>query len=278
MEKITDLTQVALQSLIALGQSLMSALPNILGAIFLLVLGWLIAKGTSFVIRKTLRAMQFDRLSEKINLEEILGRTGLEITPSKVVGKFVYWVIILLFFVTASDTLGWVVVSQSISDLLSYLPRLFSGIVIFVIGYYIATFVKQGLSGILESLAVSAHRIISRSAFYIILIIITITAFNQAGVDTDILTSNVTIIIGGVVLAFAVSFGIGSRDILANVLSSFYTKNNFQVGQQIEIGDVKGTIEKIDITSCLIKTKDSTVVIPVKKLLTEKVEIRKAKS
>ncbi len=275
MEKVTDLTQVGLQSLIVLGENLMSALPNILGALFLIVLGWLIAKGTSFLIRKALRAIQFDRLSEKVPLDELFGRKGLEIRPSTIVGKFVYWVIILLFFVTASDTLGWVVVSQSISDLLTYLPRLFSAIVIFVIGYYIATFVKQGLRGILESLAVSAHRIISGFAFYLILIIITLTALNQAGVDTDILTSNVTILIAGVVLAFAVSFGIGSKDILSNILSSFYTKNNFQVGQEIEIDDVRGTIEKIDITSCVIKTKDSTVVIPVKQLLTEKVKLRK---
>lgn len=274
MEKITDLTQVGLQSLVALGESLMSALPNILGALFLLLLGWIIAKIVSFVVRKALKAIGFDKLVEKVNLNEMLSGSNITIKPSSVVGKFVYWVIMLLFFVTASDTLGWSVVSNSIGDLIAYLPQLFSAIVIFVIGFYIASFVRKGLKTILESLAVTSSRVISSFAFYLILVLITVTALNQAGVDTQIVTSNVTIIVAGIILAFAVSFGIGSKDILTNILSSFYTKNHFQVGQNIEMGDVKGTIEKIDITSCQVKTSSETIIVPVKRLLTEKVIIK----
>lgn len=274
MEKVTDLTQVGLQSLVALGESFMSALPNILGALFLIILGWVIAKIVSYVVRRALKALGFDKLAQKVNLDELLNNANVSVTPSRVVGKFVYWVIILLFFVTASDTLGWSVVSNSISDLISYLPQLFSAIVIFVIGFYIASFVKKGLRTILESLAVSSSRLISGFAFYLILVIITITSLNQAGVDTALLTSNVTVIVAGIILAFAVSFGIGSRDILTNILSSFYSKNNFEEGQKIEMEGVSGTIEKIDITSCRVKTSSETVVIPVKRLLTEKVVIK----
>jgi len=276
MNKITDLTQVGFQSLMALGESFMSALPNILGALFLLLLGWVIAKITAYIVRKTLKAAGFDKLSKKLKLDEMIGESKIEISPSQIVGKFVYWVIILLFFVTASDTLGWAVVSKSISDLLTYLPQLFSAIVVFVIGYYIATFVKKGLRGILDTLAVASARIISSFAFYLIVVIVSLAAVNQAGIDTNILTSNVTIIIGGIVLAFAVSFGIGSRDILTNILSSFYSKSNFHAGQEIEIGDLKGIIQKIDITSCVLTTKNGTVVIPVKTLLTDRVNLTKS--
>jgi small-conductance mechanosensitive channel len=274
MEKITDLTQVGLSSLAALGETLMSASLNILGAIFLIVMGWVIAKITSFVVRRVLKTVGFDKLSEKLNLDEILVDNKLNISPSQLVGKFVYWVIILLFFVTASDTLGWAAVSQSISGLLTYLPQLFSAIVVFVIGFYIATFVKKGLQGILSTLAVSSARIISSLAFYLIVIIVSLAALNQAGIDTSVVTANMIIIIGGVVLAFAISFGIGSRDILTNILSSFYSKSNFQVGQDIEIGDVKGVIQKIDITSCVLTTATGTVVIPVKTLLTKQVVMK----
>lgn len=274
MEKITDLTQVGFQSLAALGESFMSALPNILGALFLIILGWIIAKFFSFVVRRGLRVLGFDKLSKKLRLDEMIGKAKIEITPSQIVGKFTYWVIILLFFITASDTLGWSVVSTSISDLLAYLPRLFSAIVIFVIGFYIATFVRTGLRGILDTLAVTSARLISSFSFYTIVVIVSLAAINQAGINTEILTSNVTIIIGGIVLAFAVSFGIGSRDILTNILSSFYSKSNFQVGQEINVGEIDGVIQKIDITSCIIKTKTGNVVIPVKSLLTQVVKIK----
>lgn len=277
MNKVTDWTEVGLQSLVALGESVMSSLPSIIGAIFMIILGWIIAKILSYVVRKALKLIGFDKLSEKLNLDEVLNKASITVTPSKVVGKFVYWVIMLLFFVTASDTLGWSVVSSSIGDLISYLPQLFSAIVIFVIGFYIASFVKKGLKGVLESLSVASSHMISAFAFYIIIVIITITALDQAGIDIAILTSNVTIIVGGIVLAFAVSFGIGSRDVLSNILSSFYTRKTFEVGQNISLEGVAGTIEKIDNTSCIIKTTGGMTVIPVKRLLNEKVEIKGAK-
>jgi len=94
-------------------------------------------------------------------------------------------------------------------------------------------------------------------------------------VDTNIITSNISIILGGILLAFAISFGIGSRTVLFNILSAFYTRNKFKSGQTIEIEDITGTIELIDNTSCIIKTKDYRMVIPVSKLLTENVKIIK---
>ena len=145
MENLTDWTQIAIHSLVALGQKVMSELPNVLGALFLVVFGWIVAKVLAYVVGRFLRVIRFDKLSEKLNTEEVLEKANINMTPSQIVAKFVYWVIILLFFVTASDTLGWNVVSESISDLIVYLPKLFSGVVIFIIGLYIANFVRSGL-------------------------------------------------------------------------------------------------------------------------------------
>ncbi|MEQ9146939.1 MAG: mechanosensitive ion channel, partial [Cytophagales bacterium] len=177
------------------------------------------------------------------------------------------------FFVTASDTLGWTVVSTSIGDLLGYLPKLFSAIIIFVIGFYISTMVRKALHGILESLSISSGVMLSSIAFYIILVVITLTALNQAGIDTSIITSNVTLIVGGFLLAFAISFGLGSRDVLANILSSFYAKRNFEIGQKITVKGISGTIEMLDGASCVIKTAKGKTIIPSKYLLTEEVVV-----
>lgn len=274
MNQITDWTTIGISSLIALGESIMTCLPKIIGALFMIILGWIIAKIVSFIVKKSLKMIGFNKLAEKVNLDEVLTRANLKTTPAQIVGKFVYWIIMLLFLVTASDTLGWSVVSESIGDLINYLPRLFSAIVIFILGFYIATFVRKGLKGILESLSVASSNIISGFAYYVILVIITLTALDQAGVDITILTSNVTIIVAGIVLAFAVSFGIGSKDVLSNILSSFYTRKTFEVGQTVSLENVSGVIEKIDNTSCVIKTAGGVTVIPVKRLLNENVEIK----
>lgn len=238
MENITDWTRITMESLLAMGQTLMVQIPKIIGAIIILLLGWLIAKLVYVAISKALKAMKFDKIAENINMAEIFAKANLKITPSQLVGKFVYWVILLLFFVIASDTLGWTVVSNSISDLISYLPKLFSAIVIFLIGLYIANFIRKALNSVFDTLSVESGRTISSIAFYIILIIISLTALNQAGVDTFAITSNINLIIGGVILAFAIAFGFGAKDILSNILSTFYSKNTFRVGQTIRFGKI----------------------------------------
>jgi small-conductance mechanosensitive channel len=273
MEQINSWTQVALKSLTALGESLMTTIPSIIGALLLLLVGWILAKAFSYTIGKSLKLVGTDKLMEKANFEKFLNKAKIEMPLSKFIGKVVYWVIMLLFFVVAADSLGWAVVSQSLSDLIAYLPKLFSGIAIFVIGLYIANFVKVSLRGIFDSMNVASGNIVSSFAFYIIVVILTLTALNQAGVDTHVITSNVSILLAGIVLAFAVSFGLGSRDVLKNILSSFYSKSIFEVGQTIEINGVSGTIEQIDTTSCVIKTKTGKVVFPVSSLLSEQVKI-----
>ena len=74
-------------------------------------------------------------------------------------------------------------------------------------------------------------------------------------------------------MAFAVSFGMGSKDVLANILSSFYSKGNFQPGLKIKISGLEGTIDSIDSVSCVIKTATGKVIIPVKRLLQEEVTV-----
>ena len=273
MEKVSTWTKIFLESLTVMGENIMAALPGIIMAILIIIIGWIVAKILRLAVSKGLRLIKFDKLFENINAAEFLDKANISISPSHFVGKFVYWIILLIFFVLASDTLGWIVVSESISDLIFYLPKLFSAIVVFVIGLYIANFIKKALLGIFDSLNVTTGKVISSIAFYIIIVIISITALNQAGVDTQIVTSNVNLIIGGVLLAFAVAFGFGAKDILGNILSAFYSRNTFKIGQKIEIGEIKGEIEKIESTSVTIKTDKGIVVIPSGKLVSEKVTI-----
>jgi small-conductance mechanosensitive channel len=119
--------------------------------------------------------------------------------------------------------MNWEVVSKEIGNLLRYLPRLFSAIALFMIGIYIARFVKNAIKGFYESFDLSGSKIISTLVFYIIAVIVTITAMNQAGIDTTVVTNNVTIILGAFLLAVAIGFGLGSREVIRDLLRTFYT-------------------------------------------------------
>jgi hypothetical protein len=109
--------------------------------------------------------------------------------------------------------------------------------------------------------------------FVFFLIVTVISALGQAGINTELLESSFNLIIGGIIFAFAIGYGSASRDLMANILSSFYTKNKYQEGQIIQIDQVKGKIIKIDSLSLTLRTGDTTTVIPLQALQTKNVEL-----
>jgi hypothetical protein len=251
---------------------LMAILPDILGAILLIIIGWGIAKIMSIAIKKLLKSIRFDSLGVRF-----LDRTSLKVDQAKVkpsewVGIFAFWVIFLLFFVSASETLGWTRVSESINDLVNYLPQLFSALLIFAVGLYLGSFLRSFINTTFSSLNLSGGKILSEITFYTIVIIIATMALQQAGIETTVITANISIILGGILLAFAIGFGYSSRDLLTNILSSFYAKNIFSEGQIIKIDNMEGKITRITNIQTIITTKDGELIIPTKRLISENIE------
>ena len=111
MESLFTWTEIFLESLKSFGQQIMGAIPGILGAIFLILLGWLIARLIARLIVKLMKVVKFDKLFENLNSKEFLKNLKITVGPSVIVGKFIFWVIFLLFIVTATETLGWTVVA-----------------------------------------------------------------------------------------------------------------------------------------------------------------------
>lgn len=197
-------------------------------------------------------------------------------TPGALIGKFVYWLVMLLVVITASDALGWSAVSEEISKLLGYLPQLLAAIVFFIVGTYIATFVRDVILGATKTLGISAGKVISTFVFYLLLIIVALTALDQAGIDTSIITSNLLLIIGSIMAAAAISYGLASRDLLASILGSFFSRRTFTKGQTIEIDGNQGIITDMTNVSVTIQINDKEqLVIPANQMITKQIKIIK---
>jgi|AntRauTorckE6833_2_1112554.scaffolds.fasta_scaffold39196_1 hypothetical protein len=259
-------------SLTALWYNIINVLPSIIGAVLLLLIGWILAKVASYLVKKLLQTIQFDTVGTRIMAKANLDSNLMAVKPSTVVAKFVYWIILLVFLISAFDTLGLTVVSESISNLINYLPKLFSAIIIFVIGLYIAGLVRKFLKTAFDSFHITAGSFLSQIAFYIIIIIVGTTALDQAGIDTTLITANISIILGGIILAFAIAFGYGSRDIFANILASYYAQNNLKEGQHIIIDNQQGEIISIDTIQTVIKMEGGELIIPTKRLISETIK------
>ena len=275
MESISQWKDLIIQSLTSMGEKIMTTIPNIIGAIIVLVLGWIITKIVVYLLKRVFKFAKIDLLSEKINDLKLFGKSEISIPITKAITVFVKWIMFLVFLIIAADIMNWTIVSQEIGNLLRYLPKLFSAIALFMIGIYIARFVKKAIQGFYESFDLAGSKIISSIVFYIIAIIISITALNQADIDTTVVTNNVTIILGAFLLAISIAFGLGSKEVVGDLLRTFYTRKNYELGDHIKLEGIEGTVEAIDNISMTLSTTKGKLILPIKDVVESKVEILK---
>ncbi|NNK71662.1 MAG: mechanosensitive ion channel [Flavobacteriaceae bacterium] len=267
MEKLSEYKEIVLDGLMTTGMTIAKAL-------LILIFGWLLIKIILFGLKKTLKFIKIDKLAEKLNEVELFEGKKLNINLTKVIVNFVKWAMLILLIIVVSEMLGLAIISEELGNLIHYLPQLISGLVIFMIGLFLANFAKNSIKALFKSLDISGSKIISQLVFLIILVIVSITALNQAGIDTEIITSNLTLIFAAFLGAFALALGLGAREMVSDLLRTFYTRRTYELGQKIKFDDVEGEIIAIDDISITLKTLNGKLVVPVKDIVESQVEIQ----
>jgi hypothetical protein len=274
MEKVNEFKNIAMESLKAMWLEMSSVFPNIIGAIIILIFGWLVTKLIVKAIKKILKLSRANKLDDKLNDIEIIEGKKLNFDTVKVVSNFVKWLMYIVLLIMVSDILGLAIISNQISALLAYLPQLFAALVIFTLGLLFANFVKKGLKSFFDSMDLSGAKIISQIVFFLLLIFISITALNQAGIDTVIITSNITMILAAFLLAFAIAVGLGAKDIVSRLMKTFYARKTFEIGSKITFNDELCTVEAVENISVVLKNSKGKLIVPISDLVESQVQMQ----
>ncbi len=255
-------------------ENVVQLLPQLIIGVLGLVVAWLLLKIILFVSKRILKAAKIDALSNKVTEAKLFGEKEIKIDLLKITLSTVKILLILFFTIVIAEVIGLTAISEGIISILGYLPTLLSAILIFAGGFYLATVVKKAVLALFDSMGISGSKIISGILFYMITFFVSITALNQAGIDTAIITSNFTMILGAFLFAMALGFGLGSREVFADVLKMFYTRKNYMVGDKISIGDLEGTIEAIDNMTMTLMTEKGKIVIPINEIVSNRIHIK----
>ena len=274
MEKVTEFKDVMMQSLTSMWFEITNVFPNIIGALVVFIIGWLITKVVVKIIKKVLKLAKVNKLDAKLNDIEIVEGKKLNFDTVKVVSNFVKWLMYIVLLITASDIMGLEIISTQISSLLSYLPKLFAALIVFILGLLFANFVKNGLKSLFESMDLSGGKMISQVVFFLLLTFISVTALNQAGIDTEIITNNINMIIAAFLLAFAIAFGLGAREVVGKLLKTFYARKTFEVGQSIIFNNESYTVESIENISVILKNSKGKLIVPINDLVENQVQMQ----
>lgn len=256
-------------------QNAVDSLPTVVGFIGFVIVAWIIIKVFLYIVRKALAKTKIDEWSKKLRKTEIFGNSTINIVLTNVILAVLKWFLILTFVMAGSNIFGLNVVSEGIQNFFAYLPKLLTALGIFVAGAYLGTVVKKAIQSMFKSLEISGGNLVGNIAFYLIVVFLSITALDQAGVDTSVIKSNLTLLIGSVLLAFTIAFGLGARDAVSRLLFGYYSRKNIGIGEKVVIGDVEGVVTAIDNICFTVTTADGKIVLPIKDVVNSKIIIKK---
>ena len=185
-------------------------LPRLLLAIVILIIGWLFAKAVRFAIVRTLRAINFNVVTDKAGIDHFLKQGGAEIDTIRVLGALFYWLVILAALMIASNSLDLAYVTDLIGRIVLFVPKVMVAVVILVFGVYFARFVGSALTTYLHSIGVGEAGLVGRLALYAIVVFVVMIALDQMGLG-DIIRQAFLIIVAAIALGLALAFGLGGQ-------------------------------------------------------------------
>lgn len=258
-----------------LGESLAEWLPAVLGAILLLIVGWLVARLLQAILVRLLRRVGLDQLAERTGIARGLTTVSVQSTLSNLLARTIYWLILIFFILLALGALGLTdVVTSALNSFFAFLPRLVAAMVIFIVGAFIARIAGDAVTAVALQADIATGRVPGQAIRTGILLVVIILSLDELGVQTTILTTIIIITIGAIGLGLALAFGLGNRDLAHSIMAGFHAREEFNPGQRLTVGDHSGRLVRIGATKALIDTDDGQVSVPNIVLLNEVVRLQ----
>ena len=197
-------------------------LPRLGLALFILIVGYFIARAVKFVVVKALRAGNFHVLSERAGIDGFLRDGGVRADTTDIIGALCYWVVILAALVVGFNGLGLNTITDLLVKVLLFVPKVIVAVVILAFGSYFARFIGNALGAYAKKLQLQDAELLGRLAQYAVVTFVVLIALDQMNIGGDIVRQTFLIVLAGVVLALALAFGVGGKDWAAELLERWW--------------------------------------------------------
>jgi len=192
--------------------------PDALQLIIIIILGFIIAWILKLMLRYVLKAVKFDVFGYRVGLTSVLTKASVDRSPSEVIVIIIYWCVVFLFFLIALGTLDVYAVDHLVASIFTYIPHFVIAIFVFLLGYFLSRFFSRAILIGLVNAQVKSAKLIASLFQILIIILFSAMAIEQLGIARGIVVATFAISFGGVVLASAIAFGLGGKDMAKDIL------------------------------------------------------------
>jgi hypothetical protein len=202
----------------AFATKITSFLPELIGAIIIFVVGWIIARLLKVGVEKLLKLVRFDTATEKTGVNKFLKKGEILKAPSEIVGTLVYWFIMILVIIASLDALGLPIVSDMLNSIFLYIPNVVAAIIVLVLGVLMGNLLSAVVRTAASNAGLKNAEGLGKLSLYAIVVFVAAIALIQLGIGEEIVVSAFGLVFGAAALALALAFGLGGRDVAADYL------------------------------------------------------------
>ena len=210
--------QAVIQSLQQGLSAFFSYIPQLIGAIIILIVGYVVAKLLQAVVSRLLGAIGFEHWMERGGIRQFFERAETRQTPTSILGTLVFWLVFIIAIVMATDALGIRQVSVVLSQLIAYIPSVIAAVLILILAALLANF----LAGIIRG--ATGSDILATVARVAIIVYAVFAALTQLGIAVQLTANTLLIVLGGVALAAAIAFGFGAQGVARDIVEKAYQR------------------------------------------------------
>ena len=196
-------------------------LPSLVGAILILVVGWIVAAGLDRIITQILKQLKIDSALNKVGARTFFEKAGIDLQISELVGNLVRWTILLIAFLATADVLGLAQVTDFLNSILVYLPNIFVAIGVLLIGILAAHFFAGVVRGTVGAVRVQTARLLGSITKWAVYIFTIGIAVQQLGIASAIINYFFMSLFFMLALAGGLAFGLGCQKQASDVLDDF---------------------------------------------------------
>ena len=219
---IRDTSETIFYSLLDALNRFISFLPALLGALLIVVIGWLISGLIAKLIERGLKAVGLESAVERSGIGEFVRRSGTKLSVSGVIAALVKYSIFLIFVQAAANVLGIPQLTEIINRIILFIPNVIVAMAIIVIGSFIAQFLSGLVRSSVSELGVGNPNLLAKLTQYAVIGFAVIAAIDQLGIAATVINTLLIGLIGSVALAVGLAFGLGGREVAAQITQKWY--------------------------------------------------------
>jgi small-conductance mechanosensitive channel len=199
-------------------------LPRFFGALIIVVLGTLIARTLRGLLIGSLRRMKLSASLERTPFGQFLYNTEIKHTAEVVVSNVIYWILLLFVAYTALTVLGLQSVSGILNQILLYIPKVISAILILLLGIMLAGLAEAFVKGLIKSVDPHTGRIVGKVASYLVIVLSAMAAISELGIAQQFILILFTGFVAAVSVALGLAFGLGSKHTVERMMGEWYER------------------------------------------------------